>query len=146
VVDKMTDEKIKHLEMIQNIITRMAKNSFLLKGWTVTLLAGIFALVWEKGGFLHYLLAYIPVFMFWFLDAYYLQQERLYRGLYDEVRQSSTNILFSMSPPSTSTKSSYCYINVLFSKTEVGFYVPLIVLITVILIATTFNFGCQCLD
>jgi hypothetical protein len=142
----MTDEKIKHLEMIQNIITRMAKNSFLLKGWTVTLLAGIFALVWEKGGFLHYLLAYIPVFMFWFLDAYYLQQERLYRGLYDEVRQSSTNILFSMSPPSTSTKSSYCYINVLFSKTEVGFYVPLIVLITVILIATTFNFGCQCLD
>ena len=132
--------------MIQNTITRMANNSFLLKGWAVTLLAGIFALVWEKDGLLHYLLAYIPVFMFWFLDAYYLQQERLYRGLYDEVRQSSTNILFSMSPPSTSTKNSYCYINVLFSKTEVGFYVPLIVLITVVLIVTTFNFGCQCLD
>ena len=132
--------------MIQNTITRMANNSFLLKGWAVTLLAGIFALVWEKDGLLHYLLAYIPVFMFWFLDAYYLQQERLYRGLYDEVRQSGTNILFSMSPPSTSTKNSYCYINVLFSKTEVGFYVPLIVLITVVLIVTTFNFGCQCLD
>lgn len=142
----MEDGKIKHLEMIQNTITRMANNSFLLKGWAVTLLAGIFALVWEKDGLLHYLLAYIPVFMFWFLDAYYLQQERLYRGLYDEVRQSSTNILFSMSPPSTSTKNSYCYINVLFSKTEVGFYVPLIVLITVVLIVTTFNFGCQCLD
>lgn len=142
----MEDGKIKHLEMIQNTITRMANNSFLLKGWAVTLLAGIFALVWEKDGLLHYLLAYIPVFMFWFLDAYYLQQERLYRGLYDEVRQSGTNILFSMSPPSTSTKNSYCYINVLFSKTEVGFYVPLIVLITVVLIVTTFNFGCQCLD
>ena len=142
----MEDEKIKHLEMIQNTITRMANNSFLLKGWAVTLLAGIFALVWEKDGLLHYLLAYIPVFMFWFLDAYYLQQERFYRGLYDEVRQSSTNILFSMSPPSTSTKNSYCYINVLFSKTEVGFYVPLIVLITVVLIVNTFNFGCQCSD
>lgn len=142
----MADEKIKHLEMIQNIITRMANNSFLLKGWAVTLLAGIFALVWEKDGFLHYLLAYIPVFMFWFLDAYYLRQERLYRGLYDEVRRSTETPSFSMVPPSISEKSSYCYMNVLFSKTEAGFYIPLMALITVILIATNFNFGCSCLS
>ena len=36
--------KLKHLEFIQGIITRMANNSFMLKGWAVTLVAGIFAL------------------------------------------------------------------------------------------------------
>ncbi len=31
------EQKIKHLEFIQAAINRMAGNSFLLKGWTVTL-------------------------------------------------------------------------------------------------------------
>ena len=30
------DNKIKHLEMIEAIIERMANNSFLLKGWAIT--------------------------------------------------------------------------------------------------------------
>lgn len=38
------ENKLKHLEMIQGIINRMASNSFALKGWSVTLVAGIFAL------------------------------------------------------------------------------------------------------
>ena len=40
----MMEVKLKHLEMIQAVITRMAKNSFLLKGWSITLTAAIFAL------------------------------------------------------------------------------------------------------
>jgi len=35
---------IKHLEMLQVVISRMAANSFILKGWTVTLVAGNFVL------------------------------------------------------------------------------------------------------
>ncbi|WP_373482985.1 hypothetical protein [Acetobacterium sp.] len=38
------ENKTKHLEMIQSVISRMAGNSFTLKGWAVTLIAGIFAL------------------------------------------------------------------------------------------------------
>ena len=38
------DNKIKLLEMIQSVITRMANNSFLLKGWAVTLVSAMFAL------------------------------------------------------------------------------------------------------
>ena len=38
------DKKLKHLEMVQGVINRMASNSFMLKGWAVTLVAGIFAL------------------------------------------------------------------------------------------------------
>ena len=37
------ENKLKHLQMIQGIINRMASNSFALKGWSVTLVAGIFA-------------------------------------------------------------------------------------------------------
>lgn len=37
------EEKMRHLEMIQNVISRMASNSFLLKGWTVTLVVGLLA-------------------------------------------------------------------------------------------------------
>ena len=38
------EKKMQHLQMIQDVITRMANNSFMLKGWAVTLIAGIFAL------------------------------------------------------------------------------------------------------
>ena len=37
-------EKMKHLEMILDVVNRMASNSFALKGWAITLVAGIFAL------------------------------------------------------------------------------------------------------
>lgn len=36
------DGKIKHLELVQGVINRMANNSFMLKGWAVTLVAGVF--------------------------------------------------------------------------------------------------------
>jgi len=38
------EKKLKHLEFIQQAINRMASNLFLLKGWTVTLIAAMFAL------------------------------------------------------------------------------------------------------
>ena len=41
------EKKLKHLEMVQGVINRMANNSFMLKGWAVTLVAGIFALSGE---------------------------------------------------------------------------------------------------
>ena len=41
------EQKIKHLEFIQTTINRMAGNSFLLKGWTVTLTGGLLALTFD---------------------------------------------------------------------------------------------------
>ena len=63
------ENKRKHLELIQNVISRMAKNSFMLKGWAVTLVAGIFALSGKDTNKLYFLVAYIPVIVFWGLDA-----------------------------------------------------------------------------
>jgi len=80
------DSKLKHLDLIQGIINRMAQNSFLLKGWSVTLTAAIFALASRVDNNNFVVIAVFPAFMFWGLDAYFLRQERLFRCLYDKVR------------------------------------------------------------
>ena len=90
------DEKLEHLKMIQAIITRMAQNSFLLKGWAVTLLAGLFALAAADSNPSIVLVAFVPIIGFWFLDTFYLRQERLFRALYDHVRNSNENTDYSM--------------------------------------------------
>ena len=80
------ENPVKHLEFIQNVITRMANNSFLLKGWTVTLVAALFLLAAQNANIRFPLLAFFPVIAFWVLDAYYLWQERLFRALYNSIR------------------------------------------------------------
>ena len=62
------EKKLKHLEMVQGVINRMANNSFMLKGWAVTLVAGIFALSGEATDKLYFLVAYIPIIVFWGLE------------------------------------------------------------------------------
>ena len=81
------DRQLTHLQMIQAVITRMAGNSFLIKGWSVTLVAALFALAAADTNEFFVYLAYFPAFMFWALDAYFLRQERLFRKVYDHVRE-----------------------------------------------------------
>ena len=83
------DKKIAHLGFIQAIITRMGANSFLLKGWSITLVAAIFALSAKDADHRFVLLAYFPVIVFWGLDGYFLHQEKLFRKLYEEVANSN---------------------------------------------------------
>lgn len=88
-MEDKTERQIAHLAMIQAVIARMASNSFALKTLTVTLCAGVIALVGavQKPSLLYVLAAIGPVIMFGWLDAKYLRLERLYRKLYDEVRR-----------------------------------------------------------
>ncbi|MGE0407580.1 MAG: hypothetical protein AB7O65_14900, partial [Candidatus Korobacteraceae bacterium] len=91
------ENKLKHLEFIQSAINRMASNLFLLKGWTITLIAALFALATKDSDRVYFLIAYIPAVMFWVLDGYFLSQERRFRSLYDYVRKLEDNqIDFSM--------------------------------------------------
>ena len=80
------EAKLKHLELIQGIINRMASNSFMLKGWSVVLVSALLVLVSRQGGNKWALVGLFPTLVFWGLDAYFLRQERLYRALYDHVR------------------------------------------------------------
>ena len=136
---KMENEnKLKHLEMIQGIINRMASNSFALKGWAVTLVAGIFALASKDSDKIYFLIAYVPIVVFWFLDSYYLLQEKLFRSLYGKVRQLPENkIDFDMNTKKDEFKSEKNTFNAcLFSVTEAGFYIPLAILSAGIIILT----------
>jgi hypothetical protein len=82
----MSETKGQHLELIQTIVGRMAGNSFMLKGWSVTLAAGLFALAARDSDWRVAAIAMLPTVAFWCLDAYYLHQERLFRSLYEAVR------------------------------------------------------------
>lgn len=94
---RMTDAQQAHLEMIQGIVNRLSQNSFLLKGWSVVLVSSLFALAAFNSNPLFVYLTYLPVVAFWGLDAFFLRQERLFRKLYDRVRQlEACKIDFSM--------------------------------------------------
>ncbi len=130
------EDKYKHLEFIQNIITRMSSNSFALKGWAVTLIAGIFALASKDADKLYFLVAYIPILIFWGLDSYYLLQERLFRSLYNKIRKlKNEEIDFDMNTSLDEFKSDKnTWASCLISKTELWFYFPLAIVSTGIII------------
>ena len=130
----MEDNKVKFLEMIQKIVDRMANNSFLLKGWAVTLMAGIFVLIEKDTNYSFFLTAYLPITLFWFLDSYYLQLERKYRVLYNKTTEISPDkIDFKLYPPKSNKKDKTCYCQSFFSIAECGFYLPTATLITLVL-------------
>ena len=73
-----------HLSILQGVIKRMAVNSRFCKVWCVTLVAVTLVLVARTGEPMHALLAGIPTFLFFVLDAYYLAEERSFRNSYSE--------------------------------------------------------------
>jgi len=91
----MNEDHRKYLEFIQAAIIRMANNSFLIRGWSVTLVSALFALAAKDADRQFVVVSYFPCVMFWCLDAYYLSQERKFRSLYEAARKAS-NTNFSM--------------------------------------------------
>ena len=124
------ENKIKHLEFIQQTITRMATNSFLLKGWTVTLIVGVLAFANVKDMNSNYVaIAIIPTIMFWILDGFFIRQERLFREVYNSVRlltESEIDYSMDTTPYNGNVKS---WFKTVFSKTLNLFYLPILVVI-----------------
>lgn len=93
----MDNHRMKHLDLVQGVINRLAGNSFLIKGWSVTLVAALLALSASQESTDYILFAFIPILSFWILDGYFLWQERLFRRLYDSVcRKLEAEVDFSM--------------------------------------------------
>ena len=129
------EAKIRHLEMIQTVINRMANNSFMLKGWAVTLVAGVFVLSSHNASKVFFLVAYVPIILFWFLDSYYLQFERKFIVLYNNVgNREEPDYTFNIAPPPSSKSDKTEYTQSLFSTTEFGFYFPTAILVAVIIV------------
>ena len=131
--------KIKHLEMIENIIERMAKNCFQLKTWTMTLVVLIGGLASKDTERKFILIAFIPIIVFWLLDTYYLRLERQYRILYKTVTEKRVDeIDFSMDLSqiqnmSISDSKKICPLNCFLSTTELVFYLPITATLGVII-------------
>ena len=67
-----------NIDMLQGIISRMAKNSASCKSWAIPMVTAIVTLALEKG-ILPTKVAYIPVGLFYLLDCYYLGLERKFK-------------------------------------------------------------------
>ena len=135
------ENKIKHLEMIENIVERMAKNSFQLKAWAMTLVTAVGALGVKEADKRFILLAFVPIIGFWLLDAFYVQQERRYKALYRCVcEKKEGDIDFNLDTRiikfSSDEAKRICYINCLKSTSVSLFYgsltVTLILLVAVL--------------
>jgi len=73
----------KYLDHIQAVISRHNSNSFMIKGWTITICTAILAIAgtWKEP--LLSLIALVPITVFWVLDSFYLANERCFVSLYN---------------------------------------------------------------
>lgn len=135
----MNENQRKHLEFLQNIIDRMSQNSFKLKEWMLTLVSALLALYASSSNRLYIEIALGATIVFWLLDAYYLQQERKFRGIYNDVaevsdEESRIQVKEFEMPIHKYIGCKYCYFNVLKSKTIALLYIPMIILLVVLLL------------
>ena len=137
-IDTQNDMPIEHnasylryLTFIQDVITRMNRSAFQLKGWSITIVAALAALAVDKGSLLLFGVAAISTIPFCLLDAHYLLMERQYRGLYNDVVDGNECIrLFSMrinrytrkEAKDDVEKKKYTYWWVVCSTSVLGFY------------------------
>jgi len=128
----MSDPNIKHLEFIQDAITKMNANSFQIKGLTITIVAALLVVFASTKNGLFILVSLLPVVVFCFLDAYYLMQERKFRGLYNDVAgvsKSPKELKEFEMRPDLYIGGNYSYFNVLISPTIAWLYAPLILIL-----------------
>ena len=128
----MSSEKIKHLEFIQNVITRMNTNSFQIKGWSIVIVSALLAIYASTKDNYFFLVAVFPTLIFWFLDAYYLNQERKFRGLYNDVA-GVTDEPKEIKPfamrPDLYVGGKYSYWSAFCSTTVLKMYLSLIIIL-----------------
>ncbi|AZK65146.1 hypothetical protein [Pectobacterium versatile] len=133
--------KVASLASLQSIISRMASNSQLMKTWAITIVTGFIAIKSTLGGLgcLSYLVPLLLCFSFSYLDSYYLSQERVFRGVYNNLASTlvgsgvnyldfKQQIITSVGQPNNSLRACYK------SPSIIYFYLPLAVISTIILI------------
>lgn len=135
----MSEQNIKHIEFIQSNIARMNQNSFQMKGWAITILSALLAIFAASidnktgsGNVGFIFVAIVPTFIFWLLDSYYLQQERKFRGIYNDIahlteESKRINIREFEMPLNRYNDSGYCFLSVMWSKAEFPLYFVLII-------------------
>lgn len=141
----------KEIDLIQACINRMAQNSFIIKGWTITLITVILALLPEKIDIrLLCAIVIVATVCFWYLDAFFLRTERLYRWKYEWVianRPKSEEYCYDLNPynekmwlPDKDDKQRKAPTipRIMFTKTLTPIYVPLVIVSGLLFILEVF--------
>lgn len=103
-MEKLSTEVIhKEIDLLQSCINRMASNSFIVKGWMVTLIVAIIALLADKANLVAISgISLVVIFCFWYLDAFFLKTEKLYRMKYEWViktrAEGKVDFLYDLNP------------------------------------------------
>lgn len=99
------EDRRKHLDFIQAVVTRMSAASSTAKSWLLPVVTATYGYALTQKADSIAALGIAAVIVFAFLDANYLRQEKAYRKLYDAVaglgfRDERTRVvpLFSMDP------------------------------------------------
>jgi len=122
------EKKLRHLDMIQGIVNRLANNSFMLKGWSVMIVAALLALSAATGEKIALMLiAFIPLLVFWILDGYFLWQERLFREIYNHIIKKDEKEIDFVMNPGDFIAGRNTWIRSIFSITLLVFYGSLII-------------------
>lgn len=139
----------KEIDLIQSCISRMAQNSFMVKGWMITLLTVIIALLPKTFNIrLLCILGIVITSCFWYLDGFFLKTEKLYRWKYEWIiknRYESDDFFYDLNPYNKKTwikndddseKTEPNIVSIMFSKTLLPMYVPLFLAVIIVLINT----------
>ena len=129
--DKIADLRVKHLEIVQNNVSRMAGYNVSLKRYCVTLLTAVVGLAAAIKSPSVLLSGFVPIIMFALLDTQYLRLERQFRSIYDKIR---VDPLDSVSDFAINLKNSakIPFLRVAISWSIAMFYLPLAAVLLVI--------------
>src|SRR5690606_19628921 len=107
--------------------------SFIIKGWSITLTSALFALAAKDSDQKYVIITYFSILFFWLLNSFFLQFERQFRCLYNDVRtKAEDSIDFSMDISSfNDEKETFC--SAFFSKSLMLFYIPQICISVIIM-------------
>lgn len=120
---------IEEIKIIQDIIKRMADNSFKIKAWAITV---VVATLLIKTNLNNSYIALIPLLTFWFLDAYYLQQEKIFREIYkDKVENKSNNeeTMFKINTIPYKCKVPFIFTIMIWNKSITPLYLTIFILL-----------------
>jgi hypothetical protein len=132
----MSDDQRKHLDMLQAVISRLAGNSFSIKGWAVALVAVLGGFAAKDADSRFVLALWLPAVCFWGLDAFYLRQERLFRSLFNAASAPASTVpVYSMDTRPYS-KQVPGILGVAISRTVLWLHLPILAFVLALTVYT----------
>lgn len=139
----------KEIDLIQGCINRMSQNSFVIKGWLITLIAVVLGLLPETFNIrILCIIGFLTTICFWYLDGFFLKIEKLYRWKYEWIiknRNTSNNFYYDLDPYNKemwlddkdgTVKKEPNIFRIMFTKTLLPIYLPILLAVILLFINT----------